>query len=182
MESEANREAPRQVFRSYDRDLSGKKAVHPRNPYPGVVVVIEDAERVLLVRRMPRSFQGGKWCLPGGFIEYGEDFLSAGHREVREETGLAIRIESILSIASNFLSPRLHTLVVVLLATVTGGGEKAGDDAEELKWHPFAEPLPEMAFEADRHIVERFAVAKFMGAPVDPRFAIQALRERSDFT
>lgn len=174
MQSEEKSHEPRQVFQSYDRQRSGKENRHPRNPFPGVVVLIEEAGRVLLVRRASRGFQGGRWCLPGGFIEHGEDFLSAGHREVREETGLSIRIESLLSVASNFLSPRLHTLVVVLLARVTGGEPRPGDDAEALQWHSLAEPLPDMAFAADRHILERYAATRFAGSPVDPRFAVLA--------
>ena len=30
----------------------------------------------------------GTWALPGGYLEYGEDFFEAGLREVEEETGI----------------------------------------------------------------------------------------------
>jgi hypothetical protein len=42
--------------------------------------------------------------------------------------------------------------------------------AEALLWHPLAEPLPDMAFAADRHILERYAATRLAGVPVDPRF------------
>ncbi len=142
-----------------------------RNPYPGVVVLVEREGKVLLCKRSPGSFQPGAWCLPGGFIEYDEDFLSAGIREVMEETGLAVSIQSILSVVTNYLAPRLHTLVVVLLGRVIGGPEKAGDDAVALKWVPMPGPLPELAFEADGHIIRRYAETRLSGAPVDPRFS-----------
>jgi ADP-ribose pyrophosphatase YjhB (NUDIX family) len=142
-----------------------------KNPLPGVVVLIEEQDRVLLGRRGPRSFEAGRWCLPGGFIEYAEDFLTAAVREVREETGLRVEILSLLSVVSNFLAEELHTLVVVLLGKVAGGQARAGDDLEELAWFPLQGPLPPMAFQADRHIVERYRATRLAGAPVDPRYA-----------
>ena len=117
------------------------------------------------------NFAQQKWCLPGGFVEFDEDFLTAAIREVREETSLEAEIQSILSIVSNFLSPRLHTLVVVLLAQVVRGKLAPGDDVVELAWFPLQGPLPDMAFEADRHIIERYGKTRLEGAPVDPVYA-----------
>jgi 8-oxo-dGTP diphosphatase len=142
-----------------------------RNPYPAVVVLVEKEGKVLLCKRSPGSFKPDAWCLPGGFIEYEEDFLSAGIREVREETGLAISIESILSVVSNFFSPKLHSLVIVLLGRVMGGNESAGDDAVSLQWAPLSGSMPDLAFEADGHIIRRYAETRLAGAPVDPRFS-----------
>jgi ADP-ribose pyrophosphatase YjhB (NUDIX family) len=131
------------------------------------VVLIEQDGQVLLGRRSG-SYAAGKWGLPQGFIEFDEDFLTAAIREVKEETGLDVEIRSILSVVSNFLSPRLHTLAVVLLAHVTGGQVHAADDLEDVAWFPLAGPLPEMAFEADAHICERYYRTQLSGAPVDP--------------
>ncbi|MGA2381793.1 MAG: NUDIX hydrolase [Spirochaetia bacterium] len=165
---------PRQVFRGYEVGLRPDSHSRARNPFPGVVVLIEDEGRVLLGRRAEGRFLGGRWCLPGGFIEYGEDFLSAGLREVREETGLDVRIDSILSVVSNFLTPRVHTLVVVLLAhpVSRSAAARPGDDIDAVAWHPLQGPLPEMAFEADDHIISRYHATRFSGAPVDERFAV----------
>jgi ADP-ribose pyrophosphatase YjhB (NUDIX family) len=109
-----------------------------------------------------------------GFIEFEEDFLSAATREVKEETGLNIEIRSIISVVSNFLSPGLHTLAIVLLARVVGGEARAGDDLDALQWCPLEGPLPEMAFEADQHIIERYSKTRFKGAPVDPDYTLTA--------
>lgn len=142
------------------------------NPAPGVVILITEGDRVLLGRRGQSSFAAGAWCLPGGFIEYHEDFLSAAIREVREETGLTVVISSIISVVSNFLAEQLHTLVVVLKAEVLSGVPVPGDDLEELGWFPQAGPFPELAFEADRHIIERYRLTRITGAPVDPAYAL----------
>ena len=142
-----------------------------RNPSPGVVVVIDKEGYVLLGKRRG-GFGQGKWGLPQGYIEFNEDFLSAAIREVKEETGLDVEIRSILNVVSNLLSPTLHTLAIVLLARVVAGELEAGDDLETLEWVPFSGPLPEMAFEADEHIIERYQKMKLEeGLPVDPDFA-----------
>jgi len=142
-----------------------------RNPVPGVVVLIDKDGDVLLGKRRG-GFGEGKWGLPQGYIEFEEDFLSAAIREVREETGLDVEIRSIINVVSNLLSPGLHTLAIVLLAGVVGGELCAGDDVEALEWVPLSGPLPEMAFEADEHIIERYQKTKVEERlPVDPDFA-----------
>ena len=142
-----------------------------RNPFPGAVVLIEKDGQVLLGRRSG-SYGAGKWGLSQGFIEFDEDFITATIREVKEETGLDVEIRSILSVVSNFLSPRLHTLAIVLLARVVGGALCAADDLEAVAWYPLSGPLPEMAFEADAHICERYYRTKLEGVPVDPGYAV----------
>jgi 8-oxo-dGTP diphosphatase len=164
----------RQVFAAYERDEDGGAPPPVRNPFPGVVVLIEEEGRVLLVRRGPERWMSGRWCLPGGFIEFGEDYLSAALREVDEETGLSIRVHSLLSVVSNFLAPRMHTLVIVLLAhpSAPHPAARPGDDADALDWFPLQGPFPDMAFEADTHILARYGAERFDGAPIDPRFAV----------
>jgi ADP-ribose pyrophosphatase YjhB (NUDIX family) len=137
-----------------------------------VVILITEAKRVLLGKRGGESnYATGKWCLPGGYIEYNEDFLTAAIREVQEETGLKVEIVSLLSVMSNFLKQGLHTLVVVVRARIIGGEFRAGDDLTELGWYPLEGPFPEMAFEADQSIIEFFHATNLQGAPVDRKYA-----------
>jgi 8-oxo-dGTP diphosphatase len=145
--------------------------VQYRNPVPGVVVLIDHEGCVLLGKRRG-GFGAGKWGLPQGYIEFDEDFLSAAIREVKEETSLDVEIRSIINVVSNLLAADLHTLAIVLLARVVSGELGAGDDLETLEWVPLAEPLPEMAFEADEHIIEGYRQTKLAwGLPVDRDFA-----------
>ena len=141
------------------------------NPVPGVVVVIEKDGRVLLGKRAG-GFGKGKWGLPQGYIEFDEDFLTAAIREVKEETGLNVEIRSILNVVSNQLSPSLHTLAITLLAGVKTGELCACDDLETLEWFPLSGPLPEIAFEADEHIIRRYHKTRHeVGLPVDQDFS-----------
>ena len=143
-----------------------------QNPSPGAVVLIIDNDMILLGERDNKVFMGGKWSLPGGFIEFDEDFLSSAHREIMEETGLSIKIISIISVVSNFFSPDLHTLVIVLLAQKMSGILQPGDDMVKLEWFPISGPFPSMAFEADTHIINRYYTKNISGISVDHRFAL----------
>ncbi len=71
-------------------------------PIPAVnaVIISEDA-RVLLTRRSARVREPGKWCLPGGHLDGGEDWIAALRREVREETGLRVLREELTGIYSD---------------------------------------------------------------------------------
>lgn len=146
--------------------------VHYKNPSPAVSILVVDNDYVLLGKRAPGSYEEGKWCLPCGFIEFNEDFLSAAIRETKEETGLDVNIESIIDVTFNFLSEKLHTLVVVFLASVIGGKPKAGDDISSLKWYPLTGPLPEMAFTADRHIIEKYFYNGIKGLAIETDFRL----------
>lgn len=145
--------------------------IYYRNPSPAVSVLILKDDKVLLGKRASSSFKAGMWCMPGGFIEFDEDFLTAGRREVQEETGLNVEIQSILSVMCNYLRADLHTLVVVLLAHVVNGELCPGDDLEAVEWFPLSGPFPELAFAADEHIIARYYQTRVSGAPVDKEYA-----------
>jgi len=58
-------------------------------PVPVVRLIVPDASgRVLILRRAPDSTDGGRWCLPGGKIDYGDTVEQAAIRELHEETSL----------------------------------------------------------------------------------------------
>jgi 8-oxo-dGTP diphosphatase len=54
--------------------------------------VVRDGDRVLLVRRAPGGSEAGRWELPGGKLEPGEELVAAVAREVLEETGLTVAV------------------------------------------------------------------------------------------
>src|SRR5260370_11215302 len=60
-------------------------------------VVVDGEGRILLQRRS----DSGNWALPGGSMDIGETFARSVIREVKEETGIDVRIERIVGIYSD---------------------------------------------------------------------------------
>lgn len=123
--------------------------VHFRNPGVGVAVLVrDDAGRVLLVRRGPEVSRSGAWCIPCGYLDYGEEVREGAARELREETGLEAVIGPPVFVRTNFHDPAKVTVGVWFEGTVTGGRLAAGDDAVDAGWFALGE-LPELAFPTD---------------------------------
>jgi nucleoside triphosphatase len=74
-------------------------------PLPAVAALIAHGDQVLLVRTHKWS---GFWGIPGGKIEYGENALTALHREMREEVGLEIRDAAFAFFTEIIEDPKFH--------------------------------------------------------------------------
>lgn len=125
------------------------------DPKVAAAVLIEDtAGRVLLVRRANEP-QRGKWTLPAGFINGSEAPDLAAARECLEETGLEVVITQLLDIYAQREHARGADFVIFYRANVKGGELQPSDDADAAEWFEPAQ-LPELAFEATRHIFRHF--------------------------
>lgn len=58
--------------------------------------LVHDAEGRVLLTHLCRSIHKGRWTLPGGGLDFGERPRDAVVREVREETGLDVRVQELL--------------------------------------------------------------------------------------
>ncbi|MEK7574984.1 MAG: NUDIX hydrolase [Patescibacteria group bacterium] len=86
----------------------------PENFKPQFEVVscyMEWGDKILLLQRNPEKSQGGKWGLPAGKIESGEDTFAAMVREVREETGLHLKASDLTYLQKVFVRYPEHDFV-----------------------------------------------------------------------
>ena len=136
--------------------------IHYRNPVPAAGVIIERAGAVLLVRRRydPRA---GAWCLPAGFMEYGESPTRCAVRELREETGIRGRLTGLFGVYAGVDDPRVRTVLILYTARVGGGRLRAGDDAIAARFFPLTRLPRDIAFGSHRH-----ALAEYRARRADP--------------
>ena len=126
--------------------------VHFRDPGVGAAVLLEDGEgRVLLVKRGNGATKPGLWCVPCGFVDYGEEVRDAAAREVREETGLDVAVGDPIFVRSNFHDPEKVTVGIWFSGRVLDGVPAAGDDAVDVGWFS-PQDLPALAFETDAEL------------------------------
>jgi 8-oxo-dGTP diphosphatase len=93
-------------------------------------VVLDSRGRLLLIRRGHEPGRG-LWSVPGGRVEPGESVAAAVEREVREETGLAVRAGAEVG-RVRVPGPGVVYDVVDLACTLLDPGATpvAGDDAD----------------------------------------------------
>jgi len=129
--------------------------VHFRAPKVGVSVLVEDGERILLIRRAVEPGKG-KWSLPSGFIEWDEPPEAAAVRECAEETGLILSDLELLD-ASHYTDDfRGPGISLVYRGRVASGALLPGDDASEARFFSRID-LPSaraIAFQGHRILLE----------------------------
>ena len=116
---------------------------YPKKPVVGVGAIILDGDQILLEKRK-NSPGKGKWSVPGGLVDLGENVEDAVVREVKEETGLEVYEPRLVDVVDYIsLGERggvmYHYVIIDYLVTSKGGKPKGASDAADLKWVPFNE-------------------------------------------
>lgn len=110
-----------------------------RDPKVAAGVLVERDGCVLLTRRAHDPGRG-LWGLPAGYMEWDEQVEAAAVREAREETGLDVRLESVVGVYSY---PVRGTVLIVYAATIMGGSLRTSEESEAVEF--FApDALPEI--------------------------------------
>jgi 8-oxo-dGTP diphosphatase len=123
---------------------------HFRDPKVGVGVVVHDEQgRLLLVRRGVDP-AAGKWALPAGFVDAGEDPRDAARREAVEETGLEVVVGKVVDVYPGEAGSGV-TFFLSFEAEIVGGTLQAGDDATDVGFFA-ADDLPELAFASTEYV------------------------------
>jgi 8-oxo-dGTP diphosphatase len=118
-------------------------------------VLVELDGRILFVLRKFEPGKG-KWCLPAGFVEVGEQPDASAVREAKEETGLDVEITGVYDTWATDEDPRTPVISIAFTARITGGELAAGDDAEEARFFDMENLPDQIAFEDHERIVRRY--------------------------
>jgi 8-oxo-dGTP diphosphatase len=116
---------------------------YPERPVVGVGGVIVDQGRTLLIRRGSEPLRG-EWSIPGGTLELGESLEEGVVRELREETGIEVRVLELIEVFDRIFpqdgaaaadvkrKPRFHFVIADYLCERLGGEPRAGSDVTDV--------------------------------------------------
>lgn len=129
--------------------------VHFTDPKVGVGVAVVEDGRILLVRRAMNP-ERGKWSLPAGYVDQGDDPRLTAAREAHEETGLIVEVTELIDVFHNPPGSGGASIFILYQARRVGGELAAGDDADDAQF--FApDELPELAFASTQMAVDLLA-------------------------
>jgi len=123
-----------------------------QDPKVAAAILVEHEGEVLLVKRANVP-ERGKWTLPAGFVDAGEDPSEAAQRECYEETGLQVRVTALLDLLFGKEHERGADFVILYRGEVEGGQLAPGDDAQDVGFFG-SERLPLIAFNATRKAIQ----------------------------
>jgi mutator protein MutT len=114
----------------------------------GVGVMVRNAkgEFLLLKRTEKCRNEAGKWCFPGGKVEFGEKIFEAAKREALEETGIKVEPLRVLKLIDHFIpEEKQHWANPIVEAKLLNGMPKImePEKCSEIKWFSI-QNLPEV--------------------------------------
>jgi 8-oxo-dGTP diphosphatase len=110
----------------------------PTAPILAASVAVFRDGKVLLAARGREPLRG-VFTLPGGAVEIGETLAEAALREVREETGLSVRLagfvthQEVIHLGADGRTER-HFVICVFAAHWTGGEPAVTEEASDYRW------------------------------------------------
>jgi 8-oxo-dGTP diphosphatase len=138
----------------------------------GAILVdrLDRPSRVLAARRTRPPALAGRWELPGGKVEPGEQPEEALHRELAEELGVTVRLGAELLPDSGRTWPLTPGLELRAWWCELADGVPTTGEAHDALWWGSAGDVADLAWlDPDRPLVERVVDVLTARRPVDRR-------------
>ncbi len=99
-------------------------------------IVINVNKEVLMVKRAKHLTNGGKYALPGGFLDRDETTTEAALRELKEETGYEGKITSLFQVIDTPQRPKedRQNVEFKYIIDLTGGQKIDNNEVESIDW------------------------------------------------
>ncbi len=136
--------------------------INYRNPIPAAGAIIDNGQGILLVKRKYPPYIGD-WCFPAGFMEYGESPQHCCIRELKEETGLDIKLKALFNVYAGHDDPRTRAVLILYLADADSFEPIPGDDALEAEYFQFDKIPSNIAFASHRQAIKEYLDYKQTG-------------------
>jgi len=100
------------------------------------ILVFDKNKRILLGKRIGKSYKAGMYGVPGGRIIKGESVILSAKRELKEETGLTGKTLNFVGIVND--NQRKRTFIHMVFVCNSYSGKEANlepDKCEGWKWY-----------------------------------------------
>ena len=117
--------------------------IHELRQYIGPRKIILNCAGALIIKDDKILFQrrtdNGKWWLIGGLLEMNETYEEAALREIWEETGLEVKLETFLGIFHNHNmvwsnGDAAHVITAMYTASIVSGEPRIDEESYELRF------------------------------------------------
>lgn len=113
-------------------------------------------EKILLVKEV----NDGRWSMPGGWADVGDTPAEAIIREVREESGFDVRVESVIGVydanrvPNKEWMPFYHAYKLLFLCTIAGGEARTSHETPDVDFFALDELPPLSIYRTNQGIIE----------------------------
>ena len=105
----------------------------------GVMVRNEKGEFLLGLRTKNARNEPGKWCFPGGCVEFGETLFDCARREAKEEAGIEIEPLKLIKVIDHIIpDEKQHWVNPIIEARILKGTPKVTEPHKLKEWHWFS--------------------------------------------
>lgn len=95
--------------------------------------VVEKDNKILMVQE-GLDFCYGQWNFPAGHVNEFENVTDAAVREVKEETGLDVKLKGVLPICETELRNETHVIIRFVAEVIGGKIEFDSNEIVDVKW------------------------------------------------